>query len=337
MGERALTKIQLGIEAVKGTAVAADTILAAGEHPPIQPDRVPTLMEDDVGVRAMSFRAPRIDQFLVRDTLSVPNAYYQLLPIFYSLGIKGNVTPVEQTGGEGDYLWTHTPSMTATNSPDSATIELGDDTQAYEAEYMMIERIRIQGVIAQGAEPSPQVIEIDYFARQHTPTTFTGALSLPSTEEINAKLTRFYIDTAWAGVGGTEKTGLLRSYDIEILTGLHPKLHGDQNQYFDIHGEGKFSVVSNFVLEGNSDADAIYDAMRAKTFNVLELNTSGSQIGAGDNHNQTIQSGGYWTNVIPLSENADGNNLHAATHEGIYDPTGATMLGMLVTTDVSAI
>ncbi len=337
MGERALTKIQWGLESTHGTAVAADTILLAGEHPPILPDRVPTFIEDDAGVRAKSVRTPRIDQFLVQDSLSFDNAYFQLLPLLFSMGVKGGITPVEQNSGAADWLWTHTPSMTASNAQDSGTLEVGDDTQAYEAAYMMISRIRIAGEISQEQGPSAVTVEVDYFARQWSPTTFTGALSIPTNEEINSKLTQFFLDTTFANLGNTEKTGLLRSYDIEILTGLHPKFHGGTDKFFDVHGEGEYEVMANLVLEGNSDADAIYDAFQAKTQQFLQFSTDGNQIGTGDNQNLTIGIAGYWENVTPLSENANGNNLHAALLHGTYDPTGAQILTLTEKTNVAAI
>ena len=336
MGERAFSKMQWGLEGTNGTAVPADTMFLMGIHPPVNPDRVPEFIEDDVGVRARSVRT-RTDQFLVKDSLAFPNAYYQLLPILYSMSLKGNVTPAEQTTGENDYLWTHTPSMLASNDIDSGTLELGDDTEQYEREYMMIERMRINGVIAQGAESSPQSIEIDYFARQDIVSAFTTGISIPVTEPINAKLTRFYLDTAWAGVGGTEKTGLLRSYDIEILTGVHPKMMGGANKYFDTHGEGIIEVLATLIIEGNTDADTIYDAFRAGTFQALRFDTSGAQIGAGDTHNQKIDIGGYWERVVPLAENVEGNNLHEALLHGVYDITGAKLIQAVATTNVASI
>lgn len=340
MGEAAFSKMQWGKETTgaNGTAVAGDTILMMGIHPPISPDRVPEFIEDDIGVRVKSTRS-RVDQFLVRDTISFAHAYYQLFPILYSMSLKGAVTPVEQTSGEADWLWTHSPSLTAGNTPDSGSLELGDDTEQFVREYMMIERIRIQGSIAQGAEASPQVVEIDYFARQDAviATGFATGITIPSTEEVNAKLTRFFLDTTWAGVGGTEKTGLVRSYDVEILTGLHPKFMGGVNKFFDVHGEGFIEVLATFIFEGNSDADAIFDAFKAESLAVIELNTSGGQIGAGDNHQQILQFGGKWESVIPLAERSEGNNLHQALLHGTYDITGAEILNATVKTNVASI
>ena len=339
MGEKALSKLQFGKETTgaAGTAVAADTILLAGAHPPLTPDRIMTFIEDDAGVRAPTVRAPRTDQFLVQDSINFENAYFQLLPFLFSLGIKGQITPVLQSTGGSDYKWTHTPSMTASNTPNTATLELGDDTQAYEVEYMMIQRLKLSGVISQDQSPSALSIEIEYFGRQHTVTTFTTGISLPSNEEINAKLTRFYLDTTSTGIGDTEKTGLLRAFEIDIINGFHPKFMGGANKYFDIHGQGDFMVTSTLTLEGNSDADAIYDAFKARTAQFLQFNISGNQIGTGVNHNLTLGVGGYFEAVTPIAEQVNGNNLHQALHRSIYDATGARVLTLESITDVAAL
>ena len=99
MGTSVLSKIQYGKETTgsAGSAVAADTMLLAGAHPPVSPDRIMTFMEDDAGVRSAAVRAPKAYQFLVQDTLNFEHAYFQLLPFLFSLGIKGQVTSAIQS------------------------------------------------------------------------------------------------------------------------------------------------------------------------------------------------------------------------------------------------
>ena len=150
-------------------------------------------------------------------------------------------------------------------------------------------------------------------------------------------MVKFYLDTTSTGIGDTEKTGLLRAFEIDIINGFHPKFMGGANKYFDIHGQGDYLVTSTLTLEGNSDADAIYDAFRARTFHTLQFNLSGEQIGTGTNQNLTLGVGGYWEAVTPIAEQVNGNNLHQAIHRSVYDATGARVLTLAVTTDVAAI
>ena len=95
--------------------------------------------------------------------------------------------------------------------------------------------------------------------------------------------------------------------------------------------------MANFIFEGNSDADAIWDAYRAETDQFVRLQIEGSQIGSGDNHSLIIDMSGKWEDVAPLDSEDRGNNLHRATLHNVYDGTGAQVLGLTVTTDVSAV
>lgn len=336
MGSRLFSKVQYGKETISthGTAVAATKILL-GQVPAINSDRKPEFPVENVGIRADAVRAV-IHQYLYNNTLSTEHGYFQQLPMLFGCGLKGGVTASEVTPAQGDYLWTFTPSLTASNTIDSLTIELGDDVQAFETEYAMFERIRIGGQVAQGMEASPVAVEADFFGRQLTPTTFTGALSIPSAEPINAKLARLYVDTAWSGIGGTEKTNILRGFDVEILTGVHPVFTGSANKYFNTHAEGLIAVTANLTLEGNSDADVIFDAQQAATFQAIRLKIIGATISAGTPHSLTLDIGGVWESVSPMGSEDRNDNLHSATLRGYYDVTGAKLLQVAVVTNSNA-
>ena len=337
MGNRFFSKVQIGKEnpASHGTAVAA-TRLLLGKVPAVNSDRKPVIPDEDVGIRARGVRA-LVHQYLYSNTLSTEHGYFQQMPFVLS-SIKGGVTPTEQTPAQADYLWNQTPSLVAgvSNAPDSFTVELGDDTQAFESEYAMFERVRISGQVSQGMEVSPVNVEADFFGRQLTPTTFTAAIPQPGAEPMNAKLARLYVDSAWSGIGGTEKTNLLRAFDIELLTGVHPKFSGSGNKYFNNHGEGLIMATANFTFEGLAAADAIFDAQQAVTFQAVRLEISGGQIGTGLNHRLRVDIGGVWESVAPLGGDDRTDNLHTATLIDYYDATGAKNLQLETVTNVNS-
>ena len=333
MGSKFFSKFQVGKETTRGTAVAADTVLL-GQVTAVKPDRKPVYPAEDFGVRADALRAV-VHQYLVMDTFSSDHAYFQLLPLVFGCGLKGGVTPSETTPSQADYAWDQSPSLTAANVPDSFTGEKGDDVQAFEFEYAMIERIRLAWNVSQGQDASPVNLEFDYFARQLTPTAFTGSISLPSVEPMNGKLSRLYVDTAWAGIGGTEKANILRGADIEILTGVHPVFSGSAVKTFDLYAEGLIAVTMQLILEGTSVADAIFDAQQAQTFQAVRLAVNGGQIGTGVNHKLNIDVGGTWESVTPLNAEDRSDNLHLAVLRGYYNPTGAKMLQVNTITNVA--
>lgn len=332
------TKIQYGKESTRGTAVAATKVLFAAPMA-IDPDRKPVYYKDGTGLRVNAHNS-KIYQRMVRNTLRFDSQhplYFQALPMLFSCGIKGNVTATETTGGQGDYLWSHTPTLNASNAPDALTIEGGDDTQAFECEYSMFERYKISGQVSQDGGDAPVTAEADFFGRQWSPVSFTGSLALTTPTYMNSKLSRLYIDTAWASVGSTEKTNILRAFDIEILSGVHPKSFGSANEYFDSFGESDYELMLTFDLEGNSDADAIWDAYLAQTFQVLRFVINGPQIGTGTTYAMTLDVGGTWEYATPVSSEDRGNNITKAMFRSKYDATGAKLFQLSETVNSNAI
>lgn len=338
MGERYFSQLQYGRETTRGTAVAATKRFIGGQVGAVSTDRSPARVEENIGVRSAGYRKT-VDQYLVKESLAMGNGYFQGLPVLFGCGLKGSVTPVEQTVDQADYLWDFTPSMASgvSNAPDSLTLEKGDDQQAFEAEYVMFERIRISGKVAQGAEAAPVSVEADYFGRQWTATTFTGSIALPSVTSLNAKLAQIYLDSAWANLGTTELAGILRNFDVDILTGLHPKFSGSGNKYFTGYAEGVIGAQVTLTLEGGSAADALWDIFHAdsQSTQFLQLKLSGPQLGSGLAHALKINLAGSWDEVIPLASEDRGNNLHTAVFTSLYDPTSAHEVGVQVITNTA--
>lgn len=336
MGSEFFNKIQYGKEdpLAHGDAVAA-TKMFIGQMPAINPDTKPTFPVEHFGLRSESYRGV-IHQYLNQNTLSTEHGAFQHIPLLMGGGLKGAITPVEQNAGQGDYLWDATPSMTSIDAVDSFTLRVGDDVQAYVSEYCEFERIRISGNISQGSEASPVKIEADYFGRQLTPGSFTGGLTPPTMEPMNAKLARFYLDNAWADVGETELANLLRTFDIEILTGRKPKFAGSTAKTYNRTGGGIIAVMGTIGIEAGSDAVSIFAAQRAGTFKVGRLTIDGSQIGSGDNYNLTVDFGGLFEDAKPISGADRGDNLATFVLHDYYDKTAGKKMQMTCTTNSNA-
>ena len=333
MAEKVFIKNQYGLEATNGTAVAATGRLLGQVK--MGKDREIRFPDDALGIRARAYRSVTEQIHAGNIQLSFPEgAYFEALPIIMSIGVKGNITAVEQTGSQGDYKWDHTPLLTASNDPDSITLESGDEIQAYEIEYVMARRIVIEGSVG---EDAPVSVEVECFGKQITATTFTASLTPPTVDAMIANMAKFYVDTTWATLGETQKTGLLKKYRIEILTGLHPKFLAAGSKMMTTHGESVIDVMWALTFEGNSDADVIFDAYQAETAKALRLLIEGTQIGTGEKHSLQIDTYGKFEEVIPLGEEKDGNNLHTAIFHGISDNESTPrMLGVVVVTDIGS-
>jgi len=314
MGERALSIVQYGLEnpANHGTPVAA-TRMALKVVEPIKPDRVPSFPEEDFGARAKSLRS-WIGQHLVSDTLTFEEAYFEMLPFIFSCGLKGAIVPVANGVA---FDWTFNPLMKAANAPDSFTLEVADDVVNYQCAYGMFERINIKGTINQGGEASAVTVTGDFFADEWVDTAPT-ALAPITTWPINAKLAALTIDALWANLGTTPMENTLRAFDIDILTGLHPKMLGSAAKIFDIHAEGIIHVTSAFTFEGNALASTEYGHYLSQTNRAYRLTITNPASPVPSV--LQIDTFGRWREVIPFAEEDRGNNLFTLVHESILDP-----------------
>lgn len=333
MGERALTRVQYGREnpVAHGVLVPA-TRMALKVVEPIKPDRVPSFPEEDIGARAKSLRS-WIGQHMVSDTLTFEEAYFEMLPFMFSCGLNGAIVPAAP-----NWTWTFTPLMRAINAPDSFSLEVADDVVNYSCTYGMFERINIKGTINQGGEVSAVTVTGDFFAQEWDITAPT-ALAPITTYSINAKLATLNINATWAlRAAAAPMTNTLRAFDIDILTGLHPKMLGSALNTFDIHAEGVMHVTSAFTFEGNALASAEYlnflnQADRVYRFAITDPASIVPSV-------FRIDVFGRWKEVIPFADSDRGNNLFTLVHESMLDPLDylvtPDMFEVLVTTTINA-
>jgi hypothetical protein len=318
MGERALSLVQYGLENPVAHGVAVPTTrIALKVVEPLAPDRVPSFPEEDFGARAKSLRS-WIGQNMVSDTLTFEHAYYEMLPLMFNCGLQGAIVSIAN-GAAWD--WTYTPLLRGINAPDSFTLQKADDVAGvnYETTYAMFERINIKGTINQGAEASPVTVTGDFFAREWKVDTLTVGQEPITTWPLNAKLTTLHIDALWANLGTTPMDATLRAFDIDIMTGVHPKMLGSALKTFDIDAEGIIHVTSAFTFEGNLLAVTEYGHYLTQTDRAyrLQINNPASPVASL----LRIDCFGRWREVIPFADEDRGNNLFTLVHESILDPT----------------
>jgi hypothetical protein len=334
MGTRTFWKVQYGKETfgTKGTSVAATKKFLGSFNVP--EDISPVYPDYNLSVRAKAAESHILQYLADGISLSVENGYFQVLPMMLSTSLKGAVTATEVTGGQGDYLWDFTPSMTAAGDTlDACTIEFGDDDQEYESEYCIGKSFNVKGALGGN---SPVSLGWEGFGRQVVKSTFTGALTNPVVEPIVANMARLYIDPSWATLGATEKTNILRDFDFTLMNGVHPKFMGN-SKTFTKHGEAYFEAMLTLTLEGGAEAIALYDLYRTRGRKAVQLKILGSVIGAGTAHSLIINLFADVEKAVPLSGDADGNSLYQIAFHGVYDPVSANMVSVKVTTNSNSI
>ncbi len=333
-----LGKVQIGKESAlaHGTGVPA-TILLPIKQAAMPIDRKVTPIDYDIG-KNVEVTHNLVQGRLVNDTLSWDQGAFQVLPYLLSGFFKGGVTPVEQTVDQDDYLWNHEPALDGTdNAQDSFTIERGDTQQAYEHNYSMFKRIKLASQVNQEGGENSVKLEADYFARENVISTFTNSLSPLPLTFMNGKLSQVYLDTLWADLGDTELAGLLRSWELEMLNGLHPRFNGGSVETFGDHEEGVFSFMLNLTLQRSS----LTETLRAATGSTraARLSITGPQIGTGDNHSVNFDLFGFIEDVVPLgsTDRVKSPNLDTVVLHGMYDAVSGKMIVPSVTTNVASI
>lgn len=306
MGERVFTKSQYGVEVTKGTAVAATAIWPGTVSVP--PDRAVKFLKPATGRRGGAILSS-IPQVQVDGlVMAMPEALYaEKIPLMLSMLLDSTV--IAGTGASAG-SWTYVPVLTAAPTVNAITLEWGDDSGAYEAEYVMAKSLKIRG---KTGEEGYTTAELTCFGKQISKSTFTGALTTGTLTPIISNLTSMWIDATYATLGTTAKQGLLREFDIEITNNFHPKIMASGALTMSTYGIGELSLVANLTFEGNAAAITEYDAFAAQTLRAIRL-----LLGDTTNGLQIDMIGKYET-IQPLGGEQDGNNLYTAVLVGMDD------------------
>lgn len=338
---RANRKYQIGVESTHGTAVAATEILVG--RMPTQPatDSTWHVPQNDRGVLAANYEVP-IEVGKEVELQFEGEAYDRGLNLAFANSIRSNVSPTQPDVGSepNHYLWTYEPSLNPVNTPDQTngistyTFEYGDDEQAYRATFAFTEKIEISGSVDSICEMS-----WDLRAQQVTTNNFTGALSNPSAKYFAFNNAKFYIDTSYAGLGGTQKTGLLRGFTWTYETMLTGFVTADGTLYYNRLTQDKIKSVLELQYRRGTDSEAErvkYDN-QTMFYPRIELLSNGEMDSGQSNPEYVRLDGAYRYTEWPTADDEDGALVTTVTAESYYDETSAKIFSCLLGTTMSAL
>lgn len=253
---------------------------------------------------------------------------YDNLPYLLSF-LKGNITP---SGAMADKTWDHTPSMSASNAPDSFTLDVGDDTQNYRVEYGMASQLRFhasRGDVLQA--------EATIFGRQSTKVA-KATPAVNSSPMLPGDQFKLLTAATFAGLSaGTAQNNLLLDWDLTIDTGVRPRHYMDGTLYFGQHVET--DIAFDLVLTVESQAVAVsqfYDKWMSQTLDFLRLQHTGAVLGAS-NYKAVFDMALLYSKVEPISSEEDGVNLYRVAAKGTFDPTSSKSISPVVTTALTTL
>jgi hypothetical protein len=312
MGEVALRKIQAAIEATRGLDLAATRkVYAKGM---MTKDVVLLRPEEDRGTFIKNYRSA---QGIVTAAFPITGGLtYEDLPWYAELAIKGSVTStvVDTTVRR----WAFVPTASV-DDLQTATFEWGDDTQAFQMNYGMVDTLEISGEAATGGfwAFSAGIIGTDM-----AKTTFTGALGERVVEDINMFLTKCAIGAAGA-VPSSYMTGRFIGFKFNLNNGLMRKFFADGTvPTLGGIGRNKREITLEVTMEGNAATVTERDAYEAGTSRVVRITALGTTIaGSSPTHARTADLivCGKWRS-FEIGER-DTNTIFTGVLEAEYDAT----------------
>ena len=331
-GVLALRKIQLGQESVAGTAVAATAIWRGIGT--IDDAREIVFPEEHVGYMAPIDRSytPKLEGALTMD--STPATFEQLCYIL-TAGVK-DVTTGAADGAGTDKIYAYTFATTAKQTPQTFTLEGGDDQQAEEFNFCFVTDFQLSGVSFEA-----WMMSANWIGREVAPTTFTGSLALAAVEEILFSKTKLYIDAIGGTIGTTQITGTLLAATLDVDTGQRPIPVGDGNLYFSAFDQKvKPEITLELTLEHDANAVAELVNFRAETPQLLRLITEGSAAATPgttySNLTLIIDLAGKWESFEKIGEQ-DGNDIRTGVFRAGYDLTSASFAEILVVNELTTL
>lgn len=216
MTVKGLRVFQWGEEAASGTAVAATSKMAVRdiEFDPIDAPERPPL------ARGLLTRHPGSETIVIRGTrfrVAETEVVYDDQHIWASIGIKGGVVAT----GTNPYTWTTARSLTADPAIKTRTVErrITDGTTPTDNEWAYCHLSKMRWIYRRG-----QTLKFaaEGVGRRIQGSTLTAAQAMPTTEHPVSPLVTAYIDTTWAGIGGTQVLAQVLGADITFHTGLTP-------------------------------------------------------------------------------------------------------------------
>ena len=242
IGVAALQKIQVGKETTPGTSVAATAILQGKID--LEPAQTFYRPEDINTGRISSFERSAITGQQVKMNFTA-DATYEQLQYILNMGVIAITTPT----GANPYTWTFEPAYTTANTPKTFTIQFGDNAQAWKALYCFATDWEISGGISE-----PTRIKATLVGQNFQSNAFTAALTPVACQTIVGSTGTFYVDSTWAGLGGTAKTNNLIDFSVKQVGGQKPVKFMDGYQYYTANAETKRHLEIEATLASN-DSD----------------------------------------------------------------------------------
>jgi hypothetical protein len=314
-GTQIFTYVNFGKETVRGTPVAPTRQFYSDGTGVLDVQAGQNFHEsENTGRRYRTRRVTRMTEDVNLKINTASGVGYDDLVIPFSQ-IKGGATGV---GGAADKTWTFTPSATAANSPESYSVDVGDDVQNWRCQYAMATDFTISAALGDVTQ-----LQMNMFAQR----AVKGAKATPGTNaaiKIPGDLWTIKFAASIAGLGAASiSTNFLVDWSLEVQTGLKWRHYMDGNLFGAQHVETDIAWKLNMTVESTALAvSEFYDKALADTMDFIRLKATGPALG-GTNYSAQIDMPVLYEvpQIISGESGSDGINLYKVVAHGADDTT----------------
>lgn len=336
-GLKVLETVQVGKEVTAGTLVAATRRLIVDGRFRRQQDQF-EFTEQNSGVFARVPRGPVPTRFGSEIELRCPLDFEQILLPLQS-GMKGAVTP---TGGGADKTWTFLPSTSTPPALEFYTVEYTerspDDDAEMEFGYGFTTEMEITATSDGLAE-----LRWTMMGRATQDSTLTGALTVPTLNYAANLRWAAYIDTSWAGLGGTQIAAQVYGFRWVYRNNVHPGYFLDNRSGLDFtqpeYGRPECEIEMDVVHDPDSASFVqAQEAIKvAGTQRFIQFKLTGASLG-GSNYSIILNAAAYHAadSMEERGNDRDGNLATRAHFLSAYDATSSNHVGVTVVNALTA-
>lgn len=330
-GIKALNKIQLGRESTAGDAVAATTIWRGPAIMPLD-DRKQIMPDENVGISSKIARQ-YTPMYLASLEFQETEATFEQLPHILEAGL--NTASATQDGAGTGYTYTYNLPSGDAGTLKHYTIEGGDNKTAEEMEYAFVKDFTLSGKYGEA-----WFMSANWIARQSAVSSFTGALSIPTVDEVLFQKTKLYIDDSTGTIGTTQIVNSLLEATIKIETGWKAQHTADGNLYFSYPEFTGLKGSIEMTLLHNTTTAAERVKWRSDTPRQIKLIALGDALttpGVFATKTLDMRFAGIYTKFSPPNDEDEGSNVYKVTFELAYDSTAALLGQILVTNELTSL
>lgn len=314
-GISALSKTQIGVEALAGSSTDVPTTIWAGTG--VGKDNLtqvfPTQKVGKLGGTLRSYISATGGGVTLED-----DATYEQLGYIFQAGIY-LATPTTDASSAKIWTWTVQASDSdpiATTDLGTLVIEPGDNIQAERHRFCYVTDFTLS---AKGGEALHILANLE--SRAPELATFTAGLTVPTPlEAILYSLGSLYIDDSTGTIGSTVKSNTILDMSLKHTTGWRSVKAKDNRLDFSFIKRTDDEIMLDVTFEHNSIALAEKAAWRAGTERALRLTFLGTALSttdAGapyDTKALVIDLYGKWDTFGAAGlEEQDGNNVYKGT------------------------